>query len=71
LRKEGHVHKILHHLHETGRVVPMTIRYQGETIVSADIAREPGWVVPERDWEIRLLDFRVIQPDGPPKECRW
>jgi hypothetical protein len=63
--------KILHHLHETGRVVPMTIRYQGETIVSADIAREPGWVVPERDWEMRLLDFRVIQPDGPPNECRW
>jgi hypothetical protein len=63
--------KILHHLHETGRVVPMTIRYQGETIVSEDIANEPGWIVRERDWEMRLLDFRVIQADGPPNECRW
>lgn len=63
--------KVLYHLRETGRVVPMTIRYQGETIVSADIANEPGWVVRERDWEMRLLDFRVIQPDGAPNECRW
>ena len=51
--------------------IVVMFNYQGETIVSEDIANEPGWVVRERDWEMRLLDFRVIQPDGPPNECRW
>lgn len=55
---------------EEGRAVPVTLEYRGEVIRSPDIAAEPGWRVDGIDWEMRLLDFRLVQPDGP-NRCRW
>lgn len=62
--------KLLYLWREAGIPVPMTLRYRGENVVSNDIANEPGWVVDRWNWEMRLLDFRVIQPDNP-NRCRW
>lgn len=62
--------KLLYLWREAGMEIPMILKYLGETIASANIANEPEWMVDAWDWEMRLLDFRVIQPDGP-NRCRW
>jgi hypothetical protein len=35
-----------------------------------NIIEEPDWQVDSFDWEMRLLDFRVIQPERA-NGCRW
>jgi hypothetical protein len=55
---------------EAGRVVPMRFEYQGKTYATENVVQEPDWQVDGFDWEMRLLDFRVIQPEGP-NRCRW
>jgi hypothetical protein len=55
---------------EAGRVVPMTFEYGGKVYATNNVVEEPDWQVDGFDWEMRLLDFRVIQPDGP-NRCRW
>jgi hypothetical protein len=53
-----------------GRPIPVTISYRGEVMRFDDIATAPGWRVGGRDWEMRLLDFRIVQ-EGRPNACRW
>lgn len=55
---------------EMGMAVPMTFTYGGVVRTTTDITREPAWTVTDRDWEMVLMDVRVIQPEGP-NECRW
>lgn len=55
---------------EAGAVVPMSFAYQGEVYSSPNIVTDPTWRTPERTWAMRLMDFRVIQPEGP-NRCRW
>lgn len=62
--------KLLYLWRENAVAVPMTLRYRGDVVVSTDIARDPAWRVDAWDWEMRLMDFRVIQPGGP-NRCRW
>ena len=50
--------------------LPMTFEYQGRTYTATDIVNDPRWGRPARDWEMILLDFRVIQTEGP-NRCRW
>jgi hypothetical protein len=52
------------------RVVPVAFEYRGRQYATDDIVRDPVWRTRGRDWEMRLLDFRVIQPDGA-NRCRW
>ena len=35
-----------------------------------NIVTDPVWRTPERTWAMRLMDFRMIQPEGP-NRCRW
>lgn len=51
-------------------VVPIVFEYQGQLHTSDNIAADPAWRPESWDWEMILLDFRVIQPEGP-NECRW
>lgn len=53
-----------------GATVPMAIEYRGRVYETQDIVRDPVWHAAGRDWEMRLMDFRVIQPEGP-NRCRW
>jgi hypothetical protein len=50
--------------------VPMTFEYRGRVYTTEDIVNEPAWRRDARDWEMVLMDFRVIQPSGP-NRCRW
>lgn len=53
-----------------GMEVPIVFEYQGKVVTSENIAADPTWSPAKWDWEMILLDFRVIQPDGP-NQCRW
>jgi hypothetical protein len=53
-----------------GRRVPLEFAYAGEVYRTPDIVEDPVWRTPARSWAMRLLDFRVIQPEGP-NRCRW
>lgn len=73
---EGHLvpvvefRKLLWEWRQNEDVVPMTVEYGGDVTHSPNIAENPKWKVEGWDWEMRLMDFRVIQPNGP-NGCRW
>ena len=46
------------------------LRIPGREHATDDIVNDPVWRTPARDWEMRLMDFRVIQEEGPSR-CRW
>jgi hypothetical protein len=62
--------KLVYWWSRAGRQVPITFEYLGVTYGTDDIAREPAGRAGGRDWEMRLMDFRVIQGEGP-NRCRW
>jgi hypothetical protein len=55
---------------EAGAVVPMTFVYRGQAYRTPNIVADPAWRTPERSWAMRLMDFRIIQSEGP-NRCRW
>ncbi len=55
---------------QVGRTVPLVLEYRGETYSTEDIVRDPVWRTEKRNWEMMLLAFRVIQPEGP-NQCTW
>jgi hypothetical protein len=63
--------KLLLKWRKRGETVPMTVGYNGVVKEWANIAQSPDWQVNDWDWEMRLMDFRVIQSDGGPNTCRW
>jgi hypothetical protein len=62
--------KLIYGWTRAGATIPMTFEYRGTVHSTGDVTTEPQWRTSTRDWEMRLLDFRVIQRDGP-NECRW
>jgi hypothetical protein len=62
--------KLIYAWTKTGRVIPITFEYRGEIHSTDDIVNDPVWRTPARDWDMLLMDFRVIQPVGP-NRCRW
>ena len=62
--------KLIYRWTKAGAAVPMTFEYRGTIHSTTDITRDPEWETRSRDWAMRLLDFRVIQPNGP-NACRW
>mgnify|MGYP003631247576 CR=1 FL=1 len=63
--------KLLFRWSERGDTVPMTVEYKGVVTESANIAQSPDWRVNSWDWEMQLMDFRIVQSDGGPNTCRW
>jgi hypothetical protein len=55
---------------EEGRRIPMTFEYRGQIHSTSDITADPAWRTTQRDWAMRLMDFRIIQGDGA-NQCRW
>lgn len=53
-----------------GSTIPMRFEHRGTSYTTEDIVNDPVWRTSTRDWEMVLMDFRVIQPDGP-NQCRW
>ena len=62
--------KLIYAWTQAARVVPVAFEYRGAAHATDDIAIDPAWRTAHRDWEMRLLDFRVIQPEGA-NQCRW
>ncbi|MGH7528124.1 MAG: hypothetical protein ACREMX_15625 [Gemmatimonadales bacterium] len=62
--------KLIYAWTRAGATIPMTFEYRGRVHSTDDIANDPGWRTDKRDWQMALLDFRAIQPDGP-NRCRW
>ena len=62
--------KLIYAWTKAGATIPLTFEYQGKIHSTSDITHDPAWRTPARDWEMRLMDFRVIQPEGP-NACRW
>jgi hypothetical protein len=62
--------KLVDKWNRAGAVVPMTIEYRGRVYETRDIVHDPEWHPSGPDWAMRLMDFRVIQPEGP-NRCRW
>jgi hypothetical protein len=62
--------KLIYAWTKAGATIPLTFEYRGAIHSTSDITHDPAWRTPARDWEMRLMDFRVIQPAGP-NSCRW
>ncbi len=62
--------KLVHTWAKRGMEIPIVFEYQGKVYASDNIAADPTWRPARWDWEMILLDFRVIQPKGP-NRCRW
>ena len=62
--------KLVHLWTKANMTVPITFSYRGTVHTSSDIVRDPVWAAHERSWAMRLMDFRIIQEDGP-NRCRW
>ena len=62
--------KVIYEWTQAGQTVPLELEYRGETYSTEDIVKDPVWRTEKRNWEMMLLDFRVIQPEGP-NQCRW
>ena len=50
--------------------VAMMFEYKGKTYPTTDIINDPIWKTPKRNWEMKLLNFRLISPVKP-NECSW
>ena len=55
---------------QAGFEVPLTFEYREKIYSTKDIVKDPVWRTDERTWEMVLMDFRAIQPDGP-NQCKW
>ncbi|MBW4709177.1 hypothetical protein KX928_15400 [Roseobacter sp. YSTF-M11] len=64
-------HKLMWRWRERGETVPMTVEYAGVTTTSDNLPLDPAWRVDNWDWEMRVMDFRVIESGDGPNHCRW
>ena len=62
--------KLIYEWTRAGATIPLTFEYRGTMHSTSDIVHDPAWRTPARDWAMRLMDFRVIQAEGP-NACRW
>ncbi len=62
--------KLIQRWTEAGETIPITFEYRGKVHSTEDIVHHPEWRAGGWDWEMRLMDFRVIQGSGP-NQCRW
>lgn len=62
--------KRIHAWTKAGKTIPVTLEYHGQVQETENIVDDPRWRTSARNWEMRLMDFRVVQPEGP-NRCRW
>ena len=64
--------KLIHKWTKAGYKVPLVFEHNGRVYNTSDIVNDPVWRTPKRNWEMVMMDFRIIQPDrGEPNYCRW
>ena len=62
--------KLIYKWTKANYTVPLTFIHGGVTYSSQDIVNDSTWRTAQRNWEMYLMDFRIIQPQGP-NQCRW
>ena len=62
--------KLIYYWTKTNQKVSMMFKYQGESYPTRDIVNDPTWKTTKQNWEMKLMNFRVISPNQP-NECRW
>ena len=62
--------KLIYKWYQAKYKVPLTFEYQDNIYSTEDIVNDPVWGTNQRDWEMKLMDFRVIQSEGA-NRCRW
>jgi hypothetical protein len=62
--------KFIYKWTQAGFMVPLTFAYGDKIYSPENIVDDPLWRTEQRNWEMMLMDFRVIQPDGA-NRCRW
>ena len=62
--------KLIHKWKKANYTVPIMFVHNNTVYLSQDITQDPTWGTPRSTWETYLMDFRIIQPQGP-IECRW
>ncbi|MEM8675728.1 MAG: hypothetical protein AAGF83_17915, partial [Cyanobacteria bacterium P01_G01_bin.67] len=64
--------KLIYQWTKAGYVVPLVFEHSDRLYRTDNIVNDPTWRTPQRTWSMKLLDFRIIQPDnGEPNYCRW
>ncbi len=64
--------KMIYDWTQAGQTVPVVFEYQGQLYDSPNIVQDPKWQTPQRNWEMYLMAFRVIEPENSgPNLCRW
>ncbi|MEL7418246.1 MAG: hypothetical protein AAFY50_00015 [Cyanobacteria bacterium J06648_1] len=64
--------KLIYQWTKAGYTVPLKFKYGDRTYTTNNIVKDPTWATPKRTWEMKLMDFRIIQPDNDePNYCRW
>lgn len=64
--------KLIYKWTKAGYTVPLKFEYGDRLYTTNNIVNDLQWRTPRRNWEMKLMDFRVIQPDnGEPNYCRW
>ncbi|MEM8830642.1 MAG: hypothetical protein AAGE96_14970 [Cyanobacteria bacterium P01_G01_bin.19] len=64
--------KLIYQWTKAGYTVPLVFEYGDRLYRTNNIVNDPTWQTPNRTWSMKLLDFRIIQPDnGEPNYCRW
>ncbi|MEL6930355.1 MAG: hypothetical protein AAFO95_17215, partial [Cyanobacteria bacterium J06600_6] len=64
--------KLIYKWTKAGYTVPIDFEYQDRLYSTDNIVNDPVWQTPQRNWEMILMDFRIIQADNnEPNYCRW
>lgn len=64
--------KLIYKWTQAGYRVALKFEHGDRLYTTNNIVTDPQWRTPRRNWEMKLMDFRVIQPDnGEPNYCRW
>ena len=62
--------KLIYKWTKTNQKVSMIFKYKDKVYQNRDIINDPVWKTPQQNWEMKLMNFRLISPVEP-NECRW
>ena len=62
--------KLIYDLTKDNRKIAIEFKYQDKVYQTRDIINDPVWKTFQQNWEMKLMNFRLISPVEP-NECKW
>ena len=62
--------KLIYDLTKDNRKIAIEFKYRDQVYQTRDIINDPIWKTSKQNWEMKLMNFRLISPVEP-NECRW